>query len=435
MQVLVKYFVFLIIAFVVLSIFQFPSPILVGARKITSNNNVVFSVELIRRNSSVTALRDIGRGRTSFVSTFNGHNIAPSSELYDTSNVQTEIISDHGYYAMKFSVGTPPVEFTAVPDTGSDLIWVQCSPCQRCLAQNTPFFDPTKSSTDNKIACTDQVCNNDQLGLLGTGCTRNNICAYLAGYGDGTNSSGVLSKETITFTSPTTSFSNIMFGCGYYQEGDLGPDADGIVGLGGGPLSLVSQLGPNINYKFSYCLTSPASKVNAKLNFGLDVTGPGVVSTPYTKQDSPPTFYYLTLDSISIGDTSVPVAQNIYIDSGTTLTNLPSNVYNGVKTALQASIGLNPMADPTQTLDLCYEAQSLGGNGPSPPNVVFNFKGANVVLKPENTFITIEDLTCLAMLPSNDNFVFGNVAQVNFHIGYDLQANRVSFAPQDCSTF
>ncbi|KAK9675687.1 hypothetical protein RND81_11G023800 [Saponaria officinalis] len=434
MQVLVKYFVFIIIAFVVLSNFQFHSPIFVGARKITSNNNVVFSVELIRRNSSVTALRGGNRGRASLRSVSLHHNIAPSSELYDTSNVQTEIISDRGAYAMKFSVGTPPVEFTAILDTGSDLIWVQCSPCQRCLAQNTPFFDPTKSSTDNKIACNDQVCNSDQLGLSETGCTDNNVCAYSAGYVDGTNTSGELSKETITFTSPATSFPNIMFGCGYYQEGDIGPDADGIVGLGGGPLSLVSQLGPNINYKFSYCLTSPSSGVNGKLNFGLDVTGPGVVSTPYSKQGSPPTFYYLTLDSISIGDTSIPVAQNICIDSGTTLTYLPSDVYNGVNSALQASIGLNPVADPTQTY-LCYEAQSLGGNGPSPPDVVFNFNGANVVLKSENTFITTGDLTCLAMLPSDDNFVFGNVAQVNFHIGYDTQANQVSFAPQDCSTF
>ncbi|KAK9675686.1 hypothetical protein RND81_11G023700 [Saponaria officinalis] len=139
MQVLVKYFVFIIIAFIVLSNFQFPSPIFVGARKITSNNNVVFSVELIRRNSSVTALRGGGRGRASLGSVSLHHNIAPSSELYDTSNVQTEIISDRGAYAMKFSVGTPPVEFTTILDTGSDLIWVSAPPVSVVLPKILHF--------------------------------------------------------------------------------------------------------------------------------------------------------------------------------------------------------------------------------------------------------------------------------------------------------
>ncbi|KAL9246470.1 hypothetical protein vseg_020001 [Gypsophila vaccaria] len=421
MQTFVTHFVF-IIALTVVSLVQFPSPILVDARKLTSNN-AVFSVDLIRRNTS--SIRSLSHH----------HRIIRSSKLYDNSNVQTEIISDGGYYAMKFSMGTPPVEFTAVPDTGSDLVWVQCSPCQDCLSQRTPLFDPTKSSTDTKIDCTSQACDNSKLGLAATGCTDDKVCAYLAGYGDGTASTGELNTETVTFTSPTTSFPNIMFGCGYDQEGSLGPDADGIVGLGGGPLSLVSQLGPIINHKFSYCLTSPASEANAKLNFGLDVTGPGVISTPYSR-GTQPTFYYLNLDSISIGDTSVPVAQNIVIDSGTTLTILPSDVYNGVKAAVQASIGVSPVADPAQNLDLCYDARSLSRSGPNPPDVVFNFSGANVVLKPENTFILFDNgVVCLAMTSSDDTFIFGNVAQINFHIGYDLQANQVSFAPQDCSIF
>jgi len=41
----------------------------------------------------------------------------------------------------------------------------------------------------------------------------------------------------------------------------------------------------------------------------------------------------------------------------------------------------------------------------------------------------------LTIVPTEDNFIFGNIAQVNFEIGYDLQAKTVSFAPTDCTNY
>lgn len=66
------------------------------------------------------------------------------------------------------------------------------------------------------------------------------------------------STDTLTLIgSPTgqnVSFPNIIFGCGHNDDGQSG-GKDGIVGLGGSPLSLVSQLGAYIDYKFSYCMS------------------------------------------------------------------------------------------------------------------------------------------------------------------------------------
>ena len=56
----------------------------------------------------------------------------------------------------------------------------------------------------------------------------------------------------------------------------------GIIGLGGGPLSLVSQLNKSIGGKFSYCLVlAENSNVINKINFGSTglVSSNGVVST------------------------------------------------------------------------------------------------------------------------------------------------------------
>lgn len=243
------------------------------------------------------------------------------------------------------------------------------------------------------------------------------------------------------------SLSSTVFGCGVDQQGSLGRRGEGIVGMGTGPASLISQLGSNINYKFSYCLAPLSSGVDSKLTFGADVTGSGIVSTPFTTSELSPTFYTLTLDAIRVEDTNNPVlvqvGLDVIIDSGTTLTFLPTSVYDDVKASLVSAIGLNPVPSPSQGYDLCYStssssslSSSLSSGGEfSPPDVVFQFEGADVVLKAINTFRQIEeDIICLAMLATNSGpYIFGNIAQVNFQVGYDLQANQVSFAPADCT--
>jgi hypothetical protein len=46
---------------------------------------------------------------------------------------------------MELAIGTPPVPFVALADTGSDLTWMQCQPCKLCFAQGTPVYDPVAS--------------------------------------------------------------------------------------------------------------------------------------------------------------------------------------------------------------------------------------------------------------------------------------------------
>jgi len=261
------------------------------------------------------------------------------------------------------------------------------------------------------------------------------------GYGDGTNTSGILSTDSITF--PSVALPSLVFGCGYnqYAENSISGEGLAVVGLGGGPLSLVSQLGHKINYKFSYCLAPlNASGLGAtsKMRFGADVIGPKVVSTPLIIRDDDPTFYFLKLDRISVGNNTsvvIPVGQNVLIDSGTTLTTLESVIYNRVRDAVTRATGLIAVPDPDGMLDLCFETQKFVKV--NPPDVVFDFDGADVVLKAPNTFFDLGNVTCLTIIPKKggNTMTFGNFAQVNFEVGYDLQAQQVSFAPRDCANY
>ncbi|XP_044466529.1 probable aspartic protease At2g35615 [Mangifera indica] len=74
-----------------------------------------------------------------------------------------------------------------------------------------------------------------------------------------------------------------------------------------------------------------------------------------------------------------------------------------------------------------------GGNVEEAESVHFS-GNADLKLQPYNAFIRVEeDLVCLTMEPADSFGIFGNVAQTNFLVGFDLQGKIVSFMPTDCS--
>ncbi|KAK9696893.1 hypothetical protein RND81_08G003900 [Saponaria officinalis] len=276
--------------------------------------NQGFSTNLIHRESplsplSTSHINKYDRVRNSIHRSMSRVNRFKTSFGLSPKDVQTQVKAsdDDASYVMKLSLGTPPVPQFCIADTGSDLIWSQCQPCLNCYTQTLPIFDPRKSSTYKTQSCDSQAC---QALSSRTSCSRTNVCNYHFGYGDNSHTSGDLATETVTFNSGT-SLPKITFGCGHdnYFIGTIGKDTSGVVGLGGGPSSLVSQLSPSINGKFSYCLIPFFEEGNytSTINFGSRgrVSGPGVISTPLVR-NYPKTFYFLTLKAITVGKSKIP---------------------------------------------------------------------------------------------------------------------------------
>lgn len=125
---------------------------------------------------------------------------------------------------------------------------------------------------------------------------------------------------------------------------------------------------------------------------------------------------------------------NIIIDSGTTLTLLPTDLYNNFATEISGSINLQRTNDPNQYLDDCYATTT---DDYEAPPVTMHFEGADVPLQRENVFIRVsDDAVCLAFKAAGqdeDNiFIYGNISQNNFLVGYDTKNMSVSFKPADC---
>ena len=114
----------------------------------------------------------------------------------------------------------------------------------------------------------------------------------------------VFIKGTLTFEEQV-SVPRIGFGCGVNNQVIGMNNVAEIVGLGRGTLSLVSQLGSR---KFSYCFTSIGDNKSSSLSFGsladLNVSNGAVKSTPLIRNPILPSFYYLSLEGITVGKLS-----------------------------------------------------------------------------------------------------------------------------------
>ncbi|KAJ4721413.1 aspartic proteinase CDR1-like [Melia azedarach] len=408
-----------------------------------------FSVELIHRDSPKSPFHN--PNETSYTQVINAlHRSFNRVKLIDAKcsspgSAEADIVANDGEFLMEISIGTPPVEMLAIADTGSDLIWTQCIPCIRCFKQKAPLFNPSLSSTYYDLPCLSNQCSSmdgTSCSVLGTG-----DCVYSVTYGDNSFSNGSLALDTITLGSTSglpVAFPKTIIGCGHDNGGIFSPKSSGIVGLGGGNVSLVSQLGPLIAGKFSYCLVPvPIKHSRSKINFGTNgvVPGSGLPSTPLIAKD-PKTFYFVTLEAISVGKHRIPVDNlsfgasrdgNIIIDSGTTFTLLPKAFNSKVLSAVSSVINAIPVADPKGTFDLCYNISTH--NEFSALDITVHFTGANVKLSALNTIARISDeIICLAFQGVNLTLgVYGFWMQTNFLVGYDIEQRTVSFQPIDCS--
>ncbi|XP_058777063.1 aspartic proteinase CDR1-like [Vicia villosa] len=422
--------------------------------------NSDFSVELIHRDSYKSPLYN--PTQTKFQQIINDAHRSINRSNYINQKIsltktkfESSLTYDDGAYLISYYDGTPPFKVYAFLDSGSNLIWIQCKPCNVCFNQTSPIFNPSKSSSYKNIPCYSSRCKTTEAETF---CSKDrDACQYTLGYDLNTNTQGDLILETITLKSTfgsMVSFPKIMIGCGYNNSFYSGKSS-GIVGLGTGPLSLIRQLGSFIDERFSYCLVDDTNvNLSSKLNFGdaAKVSGKNVVSTPMVKLvgNQQEEYYYLTLKAVSVGSKRIKYkgfknkgvnasTHNILIDSGTTVTFVPRHFYHKLESTVKKVVKLERFHDDSGNYNLCYNT-TLKKNTSKPPNfpvITAHFSGGDVKLDSKGSFKSLsKEIKCLAIFPQKYDFaIFGNKAQVNYLVGYDLKKNIVSFKPTDCSKY
>ncbi|CAO2181125.1 unnamed protein product [Urochloa humidicola] len=426
------------------------SLLLAGQRACAASGAGGLSVEFIHRDSPRSPFHDpslspharmLAAARRSLHGGVLGRSFSAAAAA-GNGGVESKIITRSFEYLMSISAGTPASEILAIADTGSDLIWFDC----RNKGSGGGAFAPSRSSTYAVVGCQTDACQ----ALDRASCDASSNCQYQYTYGDGSRTVGVLSTETFTFASTGATAAaarsqvvrvpNLDFGCSTFLAGTF--QAEGLVGLGGGTLSLVSQLGSATNFgrKFSYCLMPTAANASSTLNFGASavVSEPGAASTPLVPGEVE-TYYTVELESVSIDKQTVASNTSaIIVDSGTTLTFLDPALLEPLVEELGRRMKLPRAQPPEKLLEVCYDVSGTPQEEWGIPDVALRFGGGGVVtLRPENTFVLVQEGTlCLAMAAVTEQqpvSILGNIAQQNFHVGYDLDARTVTFAAADCT--
>ncbi|CAL5055573.1 unnamed protein product [Urochloa decumbens] len=330
-------------------------------------------------------------------------------------------------YVITVGLGTPASTQTVLIDTGSDVSWVQCKPCSQCHSQADPLFDPSSSSTYSPFSCGSATCT--QLGQEGNGCSSSQQCQYIVKYGDGSTTTGTYSSDTLALGSNTVS--NFQFGCSNVESG-FNDQTDGLMGLGGGAQSLVSQTAGTFGSAFSYCLP-PTAGSSGFLTLGAGTSG--FVTTPMLRSSQIPTFYGVRLQAIRVGGTQLNIPTSAFsagaiMDSGTIITRLPRTAYSALSSAFKAGMKQYKSAPASGILDTCFNFK--GQTSISIPTVALVFSGgAAVNLDPNGIMLG----NCLAFAGNSDDTslgIIGNVQQRTFEVLYDVGGGAVGFRAGAC---
>lgn len=364
-----------------------------------------------------------------------------SSASYHVLDFGSEVVSGmsegSGEYFVRIGVGSPPRNQYMVIDSGSDIVWVQCQPCSQCYQQADPVFDPANSASFTGVPCDSSVCGRFE----NAGCHAGR-CRYEVSYGDGSYTKGTLALETITF-GPTV-VRNVAIGCGHKNHG-LFIGASGLLGLGGGSMSFIGQLGGQTGGAFGYCLVSRGTESSGSLTFGRSTLPVGAVWIPLLRNQRAPSFYYIGLTGLGVGGVRVPVPEDMFrltelgdggvvMDTGTAVTRFPDPAYEALRSAFLAStVGL-PRASSVSIFDTCYDLS--GFEMVRVPTISFYFSDGPVLTLPANNFLIPVDEVgtfCFAFAPSSSGLsIIGNIQQEGIQISFDGANGFVGFGPNTC---
>ncbi|XP_030454445.2 aspartyl protease AED3 [Syzygium oleosum] len=343
-----------------------------------------------------------------------------------------------GNYVVQVKIGTPSQLMYMVLDTSNDEAWVPCSGCAGCSATT---FSPNTSSTYGSLDCSVPQCTQVrgfQCPTVGSG-----GCFFNQSYGGDSSFSATLVKDSLTLGKDVVP--NYAFGCiGAVSGGSIPPQ--GLLGLGRGPLSLLSQTGSLYSGVFSYCLPSFKSYYfSGSLKLGPVGQPKSIRTTPLLRNPHRPSLYYVNLTGISVGRVLVPVdpkflafdpdtGAGTIMDSGTVITRFVEPLYNATRDEFRKQVQ-GPFSS-LGAFDTCFTASS----GATAPVITFHFPDLDLKLPLENSLIhsSSGSLACLAMAaaPNNVNSVLNviaNLQQQNLRIMYDVTNSRMGIARELCN--
>ncbi|XP_062140630.1 pepsin A-like [Drosophila sulfurigaster albostrigata] len=353
------------------------------------NRTTIMSEVLKMRNRYVTNL-DTVQNITKGTATTKA-----SSQLSE----ETLLNSNNMYYYGEISIGTPPVMFMVLFDTGSANLWVPSYNCTNVACYGDDNYNPSLSSTF--------VANGETIELT---------------YGTG-GITGVLASDTVIISGLTITNQTFAMATSELDSSFEDKDFDGILGMGYYSLAADSVMPPFYNmYQqglisqpvFSFYLADDAtSSSGGELIFGG--SDPAYYSgnmtyVPVTVED----YWMFTVQSAYIAGVQLCSLCSAVADTGTSLIVAPRAAYETIFTLVSSD------------LDGSVDCDSIS----SLPILKFNIAG-NVFGVPPSSYIISSDGDCSLGVSAADGidfWILGDVFLRQYYAEFDLGNNRIGFA-------
>lgn len=334
----------------------------------------------------------------------------PGAKVKRAGTEKIALYNEQVYYSLNVAFGSNKQKVTLDIDTGSSDTWVvdksaTCNPTYS--GQSSDFcktngvFDSSKSTTYNSLGQ-----------------------SFHIQYGDQTSSDGTWAKDDIYLPSgdkvlqlqigdvTSTSVNLGLLGIGY-KTNEANAYYDNF------PILLKKQGFISVN-GYALYLNSPSATSGSVIFGGYDtnkVTG-NFPTLPVTSSRE----LSIALASVVANGKTIPVAGPALLDSGTTLTYLPTTAFNAVGTALGGTYNSN------------LEAYTISCNQPSNKYLSYNFNGVTIKVPLSNLPISLYDQngnviqgTCaLGVFDSGDTLsILGDNFLRSAYVVYNLDANTI----------
>eukprot|EP00163_Fabomonas_tropica_P003162 TRINITY_DN12634_c0_g1_i1.p1 TRINITY_DN12634_c0_g1~~TRINITY_DN12634_c0_g1_i1.p1 ORF type:complete len:454 (+),score=114.32 TRINITY_DN12634_c0_g1_i1:59-1420(+) len=346
-----------------------------------------------------------------------------------------------GIYYTEVQIGTPARTFKVAIDTGSaDLIVPQVG-CNGCHANSTNEFDPSQSSTANKISCYGRLqcpnCAQDQCAFSNTyqTCDLSDPTAPCT-------ISGPIYSDTFamgSLTAPNVVLGAITFQTKNFQQFYV---VDGVMGMIGSKGSWDETIAFQALYDnkqfsqntFAMCLIDQGGVLTYGGYDSQYISG-SIMWAPMAGFG----YYSNQFNSVTIGtQVQAPVQNQIIIDSGTNVLLLEDAMFDFIKDTIKAqcsSSSLHGVCDvPSGSKDLfsggCFtftEAQKAAF-----PNITLNLQGANLTLSGDDYLVDhpTKSETCYGISNTGSTFnIIGDAVMQNYYVIFDRDNSRLGWAP------
>ncbi|XVF89445.1 hypothetical protein PTKIN_Ptkin19aG0130900 [Pterospermum kingtungense] len=248
-------------------------------------------------------------------------------------------------------------------------------------------------------------------------------CDYTQSYYDNSSASEYFVRDELTIPSDLRR-KNFVFLCAQNHEGNYDEASAGVLGLGQGGNG-------NEHEKEGY------------LYFGKKALAKCKDSANYSPLFSDPSYYYVNLIAITIGQkrlnissavsSSSTTTRSTIIDSGTTITSLAGSIYSALRSEFIELMSGYPLPHQNGKLDTCYNLE--GEDNFKIPDMVLHFENLDVPLDQTAVIWKEKDMSqvCLAFAAKQYHLtIIGGHQLQNLNVLYNIQDRRVEIGPGNC---